>query len=56
MSTTDLELAAADMVARLDDRSIADLADEAQSDFVRGAATAEKIARDRRVRTRRSAA
>lgn len=56
MATTDLEQAAADLVSRLDDRSIREVAEEAQSDFIRGAATAEKVARDRKVRTRRSAA
>lgn len=56
MPTTDLEQAAADLVSRLDDRSICEVAEEASSDFVRGAATAEKVARDRKMRTRRSAA
>lgn len=56
MPMTDLEQAAADIVSRLDDRSIAEVADEAQSDFIRGAAAAEKVARARRVRTRKVAA
>lgn len=51
-----LEQAAADIVSRLADRDVAEVAAEAQSDFVRGAALAEKVARDRKMRTRRSAA
>ena len=56
MATTDLEQAAADLVSRLDDRSVAEVANESESDFVRGAAAAEKVARARKQRTRRAAA
>lgn len=47
MSTTELEQAVADLVARLDDESVTETAEAAASDFVRGAATAEKRLRER---------
>lgn len=56
MSITDLELAAADLVARLDDREVADVAEQAASDFVRGAATVEKVRRERTKKVRRRSA
>ena len=49
MSTTaDLERDAAELVSRLDDRQIDVTAATALSQFVRGAATVEKVRRDRR--------